>query len=125
MPSSVALLHSLFSALFDEYCKIHYGDGHCDYGCDNAECNWDGLDCDTVPPNLADGAISVVLLMDMQTFRQNLVQFLREVSARIARYSVGCRAEVECAEMTDDSNFIVCADGTPVASHPTRETGCD
>lgn len=68
-----------FSPLFDAYCKSHYADGHCDYGCNNEECNWDGLDCDMVAPRLAEGAISITLLMDMQLFKQNIVTFLREV----------------------------------------------
>lgn len=69
-----------FSPLFDAYCKSHYGDGHCDYGCNNAECNWDGLDCDKVPPKVVHGAISFTLLMDESTFRKNLISFLREVN---------------------------------------------
>lgn len=32
-----------------------------------------------MPPSLADGAMSVVLQMDMENFKKNLVSFLREV----------------------------------------------
>lgn len=63
----------------DAYCRSRYGDGHCDTICNNMGCNWDGLDCDTVQPVLADGVINVVLLVDMPTFRKDLVTFLREV----------------------------------------------
>lgn len=35
---------------FDSYCSNNYGNGFCDYGCNNAECGWDGLDCEKDPP---------------------------------------------------------------------------
>ncbi|KAG8235482.1 hypothetical protein J437_LFUL018752 [Ladona fulva] len=65
---------------YDAYCQQHFANGHCDYGCNNAECNWDGLDCEaTKLPDLAEGAISVVVLMDTGSFLNNRVPFLREV----------------------------------------------
>lgn len=67
------------SPVYNVYCKEHYANGYCDYGCNNAECNWDGLDCEKEPPALADGAISVIVLMDMKNFKEHLVSFLREV----------------------------------------------
>lgn len=72
-------LDILFSPIYDAYCRKHYANGHCDYGCNNEECNWDGLDCEREPPSLAEGVISVVVRMDMQTFRQNLIGFLRDI----------------------------------------------
>lgn len=68
------------SPIYDAYCQKHYANGHCDYGCNNEECNWDGLDCELQQPKVAEGMISVVVLMSMQTFREKLVAFLREVS---------------------------------------------
>lgn len=68
-----------YSPIYDAYCRKHYANGHCDYGCNNEECNWDGLDCDREPPSLAEGVISVVVRMDMQTFRSNVVAFLRDI----------------------------------------------
>lgn len=67
--------------IYDAYCQKHYANGMCDYGCNNAECNWDGLDCekDEETPQLADGVISVVLLMDIGTFKENVVPFLRDM----------------------------------------------
>lgn len=57
--------------IYNAYCEKHYADGHCDYGCNNAECNWDGLDCEKAPPELADGVISMIILMGMQgSFRE-------------------------------------------------------
>lgn len=67
------------SPIYDAYCRKHYANGHCDYGCNNEECNWDGLDCDKEPPSLAEGVISIIVRMDLQTFRSNLVAFLRDM----------------------------------------------
>jgi Notch-like protein len=67
------------SPIYDAYCRKHYANGYCDYGCNNEECNWDGLDCDRAPPSLAEGVISVVVRMDMQSFRTNVVAFLRDI----------------------------------------------
>ena len=69
--------------LYDTYCLKHYADGHCDTGCNTAECNWDGLDCAQEPPEIAEGVISVVLLMDMATLRSNLNAFLRDISHQL------------------------------------------
>ena len=73
-------MYSIFySPIYDAYCRKHYANGYCDYGCNNPECNWDGLDCDKEPPSLAEGVISVVVRMDMQSFRSNVVAFLRDI----------------------------------------------
>lgn len=69
--------------IYDGYCQKHYANGYCDYGCNNAECNWDGLDCEKEPPDIADGVISMILLMDMQSFKKNLVAFLRDTSHQL------------------------------------------
>lgn len=69
--------------IYDAYCQKHYANGYCDYGCNNAECNWDGLDCEKSPPELAEGVISMVVLMDMQGFKKNLVAFLRDTSHQL------------------------------------------
>lgn len=69
-----------FSPTFENYCRENYANGKCDTWCNNVECNWDGLDCEgQLPPNLATGIISVIVLMDMQTFRSDVRPFLREV----------------------------------------------
>lgn len=69
--------------IYDAYCQKHYANGYCDYGCNNAECNWDGLDCEKTPPELAEGVISMVVLMDMQQFKRNLTDFLRDTSHQL------------------------------------------
>ena len=49
------------SPLYDQYCKDHFRDGHCDQGCNSAECEWDGLDCaEHVPERLAAGTLVLV-----------------------------------------------------------------
>ncbi|KAJ6215631.1 hypothetical protein RDWZM_010131 [Blomia tropicalis] len=30
----------------DSYCALNYANGHCDYGCNNPQCGWDGFDCE-------------------------------------------------------------------------------
>ena len=71
--------------IYDAYCQKHYANGFCDYGCNNAECNWDGLDCENEkePAQLAEGAISIILLMDAATFRLNAIQFLRDLGHQL------------------------------------------
>ncbi|XP_028141623.2 neurogenic locus Notch protein [Diabrotica virgifera virgifera] len=69
--------------IYDAYCKKHYANGFCDYGCNNDECNWDGLDCEKEPPEQADGVITMVILMDMESFKNNLGTFLRDTSHQL------------------------------------------
>jgi Notch-like protein len=69
--------------IYDGYCQTHYANGHCDYGCNNEECGWDGMDCEDKPAYIADGLISVVILMDMTTFKQHRVAFLREIGHQL------------------------------------------
>lgn len=74
-------LLACFSPIFEAFCTMHFADGKCDGWCNNIGCNWDGLDCEEeLPPTLATGMISVIVLMDMQTFQSNKLSFLREVN---------------------------------------------
>lgn len=83
--------------VYDAYCQKHYANGFCDYGCNNAECNWDGLDCENEkePAQLAEGAISIILLMELEKFKKESVQFLRDLghqlrtTVRIKKNSAG------------------------------------
>lgn len=71
----------LRSPLYDQYCKDHFSDGHCDQGCNNAECEWDGLDCaNHVPEKLAEGTLVVVVLTTPENLRNHSFHFLRELS---------------------------------------------
>lgn len=65
------------SPLYDAFCQKRYANGICDERCNTAECNWDGMDCEKDSPKLADGAFSIILSMDMHSFRSNLIPFLR------------------------------------------------
>lgn len=72
---------SFFSPLYDQYCKDHYADGHCDQGCNNAECEWDGLDCaHNMPEKLAVGRLVLVVRIHPDQLRSNHSGFLRELS---------------------------------------------
>lgn len=69
---------------FDAYCQKHYADGICDENCNTAECNWDGLDCEKNRlPKLAEGMISIVVLMTERDFRRQSVTFLRNLSHQL------------------------------------------
>lgn len=65
------------SPLYDKFCQKRYANGICDERCNTAECNWDGMDCEKEPPKLARGSFSIILNMDMHSFRTNLIAFLR------------------------------------------------
>ncbi len=73
----------LFSSpLYDQYCKDHYADGHCDQGCNNAECEWDGLDCaNNMPEKLADGHLVLVVHIPPEQLKNRSSAFLRELSS--------------------------------------------
>ncbi len=48
-------------------------------GCDTAECNWDGLDCQNDGDEPAKGFLVFILLMPPTQFRNISVQFLRDI----------------------------------------------
>ena len=75
------LLLAPFSPLYDQYCKDHYADGHCDQGCNNAECEWDGLDCASAPEKLAVGQLVLVVHIPPETLKNGSTSFLRELSS--------------------------------------------
>ena len=77
-----------FSPIYNQYCKDHYADGHCDQGCNNAECEWDGLDCaNNMPEKLAVGQLVVVVHITPEQLFSNSSSFLRELS-RVLRTNV-------------------------------------
>lgn len=87
------------SPLYDQYCKDHYADGHCDQGCNNAECEWDGLDCaNNIPEKLAAGLLVVVVHIMPDQLRNNSFGFLRELS-RVLHTNVVFRRDRKGEEM--------------------------
>ena len=75
----------IFSAIYENYCEMHYSNGHCDFGCNNRECRYDGGDCaPSQDPPMAHGALGIILLMDITTFRNASAAFLWEM-ARVLR----------------------------------------
>lgn len=84
-----------FSPLYDQYCKDHYADGHCDQGCNNAECEWDGLDCaNNMPEKLAVGQLVLVVHITPEQLLNNSFGFLRELS-RVLRTNVIFRKDTK------------------------------
>ncbi|TMS03668.1 Neurogenic locus notch-like protein protein 1 [Larimichthys crocea] len=81
--------------LYDQYCKDHYADGHCDQGCNNAECEWDGLDCaNNMPEKLAVGQLVLVVHITPEHLLNNSFGFLRELS-RVLRTNVIFRKDTK------------------------------
>lgn len=73
----------MFSPIYDAYCRRHYANGYCDYGCNNAECNWDGMDCENKPPALAKGVLALTVAMDLQSFRDERISFIRDMGHQL------------------------------------------
>lgn len=68
------------SPRYDKYCADHYGNGHCNQGCNTEECGWDGLDCAAdAPPQVADGTLVVVVLLQPHELLGDLRGFLRSL----------------------------------------------
>lgn len=87
------------SPLYDQYCKDHFSDGHCDQGCNSAECEWDGLDCaEHVPERLAAGTLVVVVLLPPEQLRNNSFHFLRELS-RVLHTNVVFKRDAQGQQM--------------------------
>lgn len=94
-----AHFYSFVSPLYDQYCKDHYADGHCDQGCNNAECEWDGLDCaNNVPEKLAVGQLVLVVHIAPEQLLNNSFGFLRELS-RVLRTNVIIRRDAKGTPM--------------------------
>uniref|UniRef100_A0AAR2JIY6 Notch receptor 3 n=1 Tax=Pygocentrus nattereri TaxID=42514 RepID=A0AAR2JIY6_PYGNA len=75
------------------YCMDHYADGRCDQGCNNEECGWDGLDCaKTVPEDLADGVLVIVVLLPPEELLRTGTAFLQKLSG-ILRTSLRFRLD--------------------------------
>lgn len=68
--------------LYESYCIAHYGDGKCDQGCNMEECGWDGGDCArTVPEELADGVLVLIVLLPPEQLMRTQTAFLQKLSA--------------------------------------------
>lgn len=72
----------LCSPIYETYCIDHFADGRCDHGCNTEECGWDGLDCaGTVPEELADGVLVLVVLLPPEELLRTSTAFLQKLSA--------------------------------------------
>ena len=78
--------------------------GKCDPGCNNAACEWDGLDCDQQElPDLAKGELILVIDMTPEVFLNQSESFLRTTSRLL-------KAKVE---------FKLAPDGLPMVCYST------
>lgn len=58
----------------------HYDNDYCNQGCNNEECGWDGLDCSRdTPPQLADGTLVIVVLLQPAELEEDMKGFLRSL----------------------------------------------
>lgn len=57
--------------MYESYCARNFANGHCDYGCNNAECAWDGLDCEPQPQSEDNLRGELVLNIDMPLLQLN------------------------------------------------------
>lgn len=65
---------------FKSYCEENYGNGHCDQGCNNAPCNWDGNDCNNpTPMNSLKGTMVIFMMSTKDDFLINANEFLRNM----------------------------------------------
>ncbi|KAL7828969.1 hypothetical protein SRHO_G00326030 [Serrasalmus rhombeus] len=65
---------------YDRYCLDHFQNNHCNQGCNTEECGWDGLDCSKdTPPQLADGTLVIVVLLQPSELLGDLKGFLRSL----------------------------------------------
>ncbi|XP_044229345.1 neurogenic locus notch homolog protein 3-like [Thunnus albacares] len=67
--------------IYEPYCINHYADEICDQGCNSEQCGWDGLDCTkTVPENLADGVLVLIVLLPPEELLNISRAFLQKLS---------------------------------------------
>ncbi len=65
--------------MYNRYCEHHFGNGHCDEGCNNAECNWDGMDCvEKGEDDYAKGLLVFIIGMPPDNFTHIVGSFLRD-----------------------------------------------
>jgi len=51
-----------FRAKYNDYCSENYANGHCDEGCNNLACVWDGLDCEKSDHDKSEKTLPGVLV---------------------------------------------------------------
>eukprot|EP00079_Xenopus_tropicalis_P038119 XP_017951890.1 PREDICTED: neurogenic locus notch homolog protein 1-like [Xenopus tropicalis] len=74
--------------LYNNYCLDHFANGHCERGCDNVECGWDGGDCSNEERKKSEGSLILVLSYAPPVLHQ------REINALLRNLSMLIRAGI-------------------------------
>ncbi|CAJ0958963.1 unnamed protein product [Ranitomeya imitator] len=99
--------------LYDKYCLDHFANGHCEKGCDNAECGWDGGDCSA--HESPQGKVILVLSYNASVLHRNdVIKLLRFLSMHL-------HARLRLAKDNDgDMLFRLCKENDPQDLSPEK-----